>query len=66
MMQDQLEKSRKETEGIREVRERVEGVIEGLGKLKMADFGNGKIGKGKVEIVEEGRDVWETLEKEFG
>ncbi|TVY38259.1 Mediator of RNA polymerase II transcription subunit [Lachnellula subtilissima] len=65
MMQDQLEKSRKETEGIREVKERVEGVIEGLGKLKLAEFENEKVRQGKVEVVEEGRDVWETLEKEF-
>lgn len=65
MMQDQLEKSRRETEGIREVKEKVEGVIEGLGSVKLAEFGNGKLGKGKVDIVAEGRDVWETLEKEF-
>ena len=65
MMQDQLEKSRKETQGIREVKERVEGVIEGLGKLKLAEFENGKVGQGEVEVVEDGRDVWETLEKEF-
>ncbi|TVY25161.1 Mediator of RNA polymerase II transcription subunit [Lachnellula hyalina] len=65
MMQDQLEKSRKETQGIRAVKERVEGVIEGLGKLKLAEFENGKVGQGEVEVVEDGRDVWETLEKEF-
>ena len=65
MMQDQLEGSRKETEGIRELWERVEGDIEGLGKAKLAELGDGKVGREGKEVVEEGRDVWEVLEREF-
>jgi len=68
MMQDQLERSRKETEGIREVKERVEGVIEGLSQAKLADFeikDTGGDGDGEGAL-EEGKDVWEVLEREFG
>ena len=66
MMQDQLERSRKETEGIREVKERVEGVIEGLSQAKLADFEIKDTGGDGEGALEEGKDVWEVLEREFG
>jgi mediator of RNA polymerase II transcription subunit 7 len=66
MMQDQLERSRKETEGIREMKERVEGVIEGLSQAKLAELEvKDRNGDREGKVVEEGRDVWEVLEREF-
>ena len=63
MMQTQLERSRSETQGIREMKLKVEGILEGLSQAKLAEVDEKKDG-GK-EDVEEGRDVWEALEREF-
>ena len=65
MMQSQLDKSRKETQGIREMKEKVEGILEGLGQAKLAD------GVEEMVVDEKGgygdlRDVWEELENTFG
>ena len=69
MMQDQLERSRAETKGIREMKGKVEAILEGLGvglsveKDGLEDvIGN----REEVEVLEEGRDVWQELEREFG
>jgi mediator of RNA polymerase II transcription subunit 7 len=64
MMQDQLEQSRAETQGIREMKEKVEGILEGLSQAKLAEQEE-KDTSGE-EVVEEGKDVWDCLEKEFG
>jgi mediator of RNA polymerase II transcription subunit 7 len=64
MMQDQLERSRAETQGIREMKEKVEGILEGLSQAKLAEQDE-KDMNGE-EVVEEGKDVWDYLEKEFG
>lgn len=64
MMQEQVERSRRETQGIREVRVRVEGVIEGLGRGKVVGVVDGSVEMDGDGVVE-GRDVWEELEKEF-
>ncbi|CAG8953655.1 hypothetical protein HYFRA_00010114 [Hymenoscyphus fraxineus] len=61
MMQDQLEKSRAETKGIMEMKEKVEGILEGLAKTGLGSEGKG-MGGG---MVERGVDVWEELEREF-
>ncbi|KAF8850113.1 MED7-domain-containing protein [Acephala macrosclerotiorum] len=63
MMQDQLDKSRAETQGIREMKAKVEGILEGLSQAKLAEFAemNGKGGQDDLE----GKDVWDELEKEF-
>jgi len=66
MMQDQLERSRAETEGIRGMKERVQGIIEGLSQVRLGDAEIGERGDGGGEVVEEGRDVWEELGREFG
>lgn len=67
MMQSQLDKSRKETQGIREMKVKVEGILEGLGQAKLADGGEAaKVVDEKERFVEEGRDVWEELELVFG
>ena len=65
MMQSQLDKSRKETQGIREMKEKVEGILEGLGQAKLAD------GVEEMVVDEKGgygdlKDVWEELENTFG
>ncbi|KAF4631140.1 hypothetical protein G7Y89_g6993 [Cudoniella acicularis] len=65
MMQDQLEKSRAETEGIMKMKAKVEGILEGLGQAKLAEMKNGKL-DGDCDNFEEGRDIWDELEKEFG
>lgn len=65
MMQDQLERSRAETEEIRGMKERVEGIIEGLSQAKLGEGGEEMKGVEKGDVVEEGKDVWEELEREF-
>lgn len=69
MMQDQLERSRAETKGIREMKGKVEAILEGLGAGLSVEKGGLEdvIGKrDEVELLEEGRDVWQELEREFG
>jgi len=63
LMQDQLEKSRAETQGIREMKEKVDGLLEGLGKIDVVDEVEGERSN---EEVEERREVWAVLETEFG
>ena len=62
MMQTQLERSRSETQGIREMKLKVEGILEGLSQAKLAEVDEKK-DSGEEEV--EGRDVWDVLEKEF-
>jgi mediator of RNA polymerase II transcription subunit 7 len=64
MMQTQLERSRAETQGIREMKMKVEGILEGLSQAKLAEEKENEE-RGNEE-VEDGRDVWEALEREFG
>ncbi|EPE25331.1 Mediator hinge subcomplex-like protein [Glarea lozoyensis ATCC 20868] len=61
MMEEQLERSRAETRGIREGKEKVEVILEGLGKVKMGE----EVVEGGEEVREEGWDVWEELDREF-
>ncbi|PBP18049.1 hypothetical protein BUE80_DR011068 [Diplocarpon rosae] len=65
MMQDQLERSRKETRGIREMKERVERVLEGLAALN-GGLGGHEDAVRVEESVDEDRDTWEELERQFG
>lgn len=69
MMQDQLERSKAETEGILRMKAEVESVLEGLGRESLVGKeGGGELPKaesGKSE-VDVGRDVWEELRREFG
>jgi mediator of RNA polymerase II transcription subunit 7 len=64
MMQTQLERSRAETQGIREMKMKVEGILEGLSQAKLAEEKENE--ESGNEVVEDGRDVWEVLEREFG
>jgi mediator of RNA polymerase II transcription subunit 7 len=65
MMEDQLERSRAETRGIMEGKEKVERILEGLR--------DGKGGAGDTVMkdeedrnLENGSDVWDELDREFG
>ncbi|PMD65740.1 MED7-domain-containing protein [Hyaloscypha bicolor E] len=64
MMQTQLERSRAETQGIREMKMKVEGILEGLSHAKLAEEKENE--ESGNEVVEDRRDVWEALEREFG
>ena len=65
MMQDQLERSRAETEGITRMKAEVEALLEGLGAAKLAEE---KDGEGeRVDVGEqEEREVWEEVWRRFG
>lgn len=62
MMQNQLDRSRAETQGIMEMKEKVEGILEGLSQAKLKEE---ELREGEEKRVEEGRDIWEALEKEY-
>ena len=66
MMEDQLERSRAETKGILEGKEKVEKILEGLTKAQMAgedvDMQQGATEENKIE---DESDIWKELEKEF-
>lgn len=63
LMQDQLDRSRAETQGIRDMKEKVEGILEGLCQAKLIEENGEVVSEVKTE---EGAEVWEALEKEFG
>jgi hypothetical protein len=65
MMQAQLERSRAETQGIREMKMKVEGILEGLSQAKLAEEKEKEKEENGEDVVE-GRDVREVLEGEFG
>lgn len=64
MMQDQLDRSRAETEGIMKMKEKVEGILEGLGQAKLVET---EVKKNAVEEIEEdpSKEVWAQLNEEF-
>jgi len=43
---------------------KVEGILEGLSQAKLAEEKENE--ERGNEVVEDGRDVWEALEREFG
>ena len=69
MMQDQLDKSRSETQGIKAMKEKVEGILVGLGQMQVVEKEEDTIMGEDIAVsqqVEEGKDVWDELEREFG
>lgn len=73
MMEEQLQRSRAETEGIRQMKEKVEGVLQDIAKdIDQAISSHGlngqeEIGKDSRDAVfKEQRRVWETLRSELG
>lgn len=63
LMQDQLDRSRAETQGIRDMKEKVEGILEGLSQAKLIEQNGEAVSEAKTE---DGAEVWEVLEREFG
>lgn len=70
MMQDQLDRSRAETEGIMKMKAEVEGVLQGLGKIGLGGDAEvetaGGVKKEVASHVEEGEEIWAELYREFG
>jgi len=67
MMQDQLDRSRAETNGIRQMKEKVEGILEGMSQTKLAETEEEKVETTEEwREEEEGRDIWEELQRQFG
>jgi mediator of RNA polymerase II transcription subunit 7 len=69
MMQDQLDKSRAETLGIKAMKEKVEGILVGLGQMQVVEKEEDTIMGEDIAVnqeVQEGKDVWDELEREFG
>lgn len=64
-MQAQLDTIRKETQGIKDMKVKVESVLEGLAQTRLADP-QPMLVDGKAVFVEDGRDVWDELEKCYG
>ncbi len=64
MMQDQLEKIRAETKASRDITTKVKGVLGALAQAKLAEEEVVKE-KTEVEAVEEGKYMWDALDKEF-
>lgn len=62
MMQDQLDRSRAETQGIRDMKEKVDGILEGLSQAKLAETSTDVVHEVPVEDMAE---AWEVLEREF-
>lgn len=67
MMEDQLERSKRETEGIEEIKGKVEGILKGLGQAKLAN-GEGRDNKEEKSNGETNGElaVWDELQREFG
>lgn len=64
MMQAQLDRTRAETNTIRDVKEKVERMLEGLGSLKMEEMPNG-LGEAKHPIGDHDPVLDDTIEMEF-
>ena len=68
MMEDQLERSNREIEGIMEMKKKVEGVIQGLGQVDTADIGTPLAQETDDEATARAEcetNAWDELEKEF-
>jgi mediator of RNA polymerase II transcription subunit 7 len=69
MMQDQLDRSRAETEGILKMKAQVENVLEGLGQKSLVEKQEGADlpPTGAEEDEQDvSHDIWRALRKEFG
>ncbi|RDL36955.1 Uncharacterized protein BP5553_04388 [Venustampulla echinocandica] len=65
-MHDQLERSRAETQGIMKMKEKVEAVLEGLGQAGLTEMETAGQRVVKESNMDEGNDIWDELDKEFG
>lgn len=64
-MQAQLDTIRKETQGIKDMKVKVEEVLESLAQTGFADQ-QPMLLDGKAAFVEHGKDVWDELERCYG
>ncbi|KAI1636825.1 mediator complex, subunit Med7 [Biscogniauxia mediterranea] len=64
MMQAQLDRTRAETNAIRDAKDKAERILEGLGSLKIEDLANGAAAK-KKDPWDGAREVLNSLEEEF-
>jgi mediator of RNA polymerase II transcription subunit 7 len=69
MMQDQLDRSKAETEGILKMKAQVESVLEELGKKGLVEKEQNEplmLEDGGKEDEDLSSDIWTELRKEFG
>lgn len=66
MMEDQLEKSNAEIDGIAKIKAETEAVLAGLENISIEDTSDMTNGKAVEPEYDEGRAIWEQLEREFG
>lgn len=66
LMQAHLDRTRAETNAIRDAKEKVERLLEGLGSLKMdeEDILNGELGK-KQDLLDPEMEMWESIRNEY-
>lgn len=65
MMQDQLDRSKAETEGILRMKEKVEGILEGLGQANLAESNDINMDGTNTTDKDVEKSIWDELEKEF-
>lgn len=68
MMQDQLDKSKAETEGILKMKGEIDSLLQGLDKLGLAERQETLEAAGGVPksgVDDDGKDTWEVLSRDF-
>jgi len=70
MMEDQLERSKAETAGIKKIKEEVDGVLEGLEKTGLDKYESLITGLNGMDLDKKGDrpqgvDIWAELQREF-
>ncbi|KAH8816026.1 MED7 protein-domain-containing protein [Xylogone sp. PMI_703] len=66
MMQDQLDRSKAEIDGIMKMKGRVEGLLDGLAQTKIVESSISQDSGSKDTETDPAKDIWDELEKEFG
>jgi mediator of RNA polymerase II transcription subunit 7 len=68
MMESQLARSKAETEGIKNMKAKVEGILAGLGQMKLADGISNEAQRTSrsSDDFEDEKGVWDELRREFG
>jgi mediator of RNA polymerase II transcription subunit 7 len=64
-MQSQLDRTRAETDGIRDVKEKVERILEGLGSLKVDDDAANDVEDTLKTTRDHDREVWQGLVDQY-
>jgi len=66
LMEDQLKRSQEETEGILKMKEKVEGMLEGLGQAKLAEDDSMATNDTLYSETEGDLEIWDELDRQFG